>query len=200
MFRVGKIIELICEGQTSVPAIELALNSNTKVSSKVLRKADYNMIKMNLKAMGNVGDMTDQLDVAQLVARHLCTRYHSQLICLESNNHNSDNVEYIEQESPWWKCCCSSNEWFSSRQSTFSDGKESIRKISTFAIAFIIQAMTSETITISSIKKSERKDALASTLVLIVCQAHPNTDTKFITSPHLGNENLPINLTAVSEV
>ncbi len=200
MFRVGKIIELICEGQTSVPEIELALNSSTKVNSTVLRKADYNMIKMRLKAMVNVGDMTDQLDVAQLVARHLCTRYHSQLICLEPNHENSDTVELIEQESPWWKCCGSSSTWYSSKQSTYSDGKETIRKISTFAIAAIIQAINNETITVSSNKKSERKDALASTLVLIVCQAYPNTDTKFITSSHLGNENLPINLTAVSEV
>ena len=63
-FRVSKIVELLSETETSVPEIESRLNSSSKVSKKVLQKADYDIVKMKLKAIGNVGDMTDQLDVA----------------------------------------------------------------------------------------------------------------------------------------
>jgi len=160
------------------------------------------MIKMSLKTIGNIGDMTEQLDVAQLVARHLCTRYHSQLICLKSNNQYSDDENIIVKESSsssWWKCCGSIN-WSSSKVSTSFDGEETIRKISTFAIAFIIHTINSETVRVSATSRSARRDALATTLVLIVCQAGQNAVIRGSSSRRYENENLPINLTAVSKV
>ncbi|CAF3998809.1 unnamed protein product, partial [Rotaria sp. Silwood1] len=106
---VIKIIQLLGENKTSIPEIEFILNNDGKINTKILQNIDYDIIKMKLKSIGNIGDITDQLDVAQLVARHLCTRYRSQLICLKLNN---DNIIYdkpvtnIPPSSSW---CCSSN-------------------------------------------------------------------------------------------
>lgn len=157
---------------------------------------------MSLKSIGNVGDMTEQLDVAQLVARHLCTRYRLQLICLKPNQQysNDDQHELIEEKPTSCWNCCDSSKIFSSKQSTYTDKKETIKKISTFAIAFIIHAINNETIWVSSNTKSARKDALATSLVLIVCAADPNDGRKALSPSRYGNENLPINLTAVSTV
>ncbi len=199
IFRVGQIVELLSTGETSVPAIESALNRNQKVNTEVLRKTDYNRVKTRLKAIGNVGDMTDQLDVAQLVARHLCTRYHSQLICLERNNSNNETVEVVSS-SPSWKCCGSSRQLSTSKESKFFDENEIIRKISTFATAVIIQTINDQTMRISFKGKSARKDALATTLVLIVCQAHPDINAISSSSFRQMNEKLSINLTEVLKV
>ncbi len=182
--------------------IESALNNDHKVNTNVLRKTDFSIVKMKLKAIGNVGDMTDQLDIAQLVARHLCTRYHSQFLCLKPKHQDSNIDEYIEKQSSsssCWQCCCP-KKWISSKHLTFFDEKEIIRKISTFAIAVIIQTINSGTIRVSPNGLSARKDALATTLVLIVCQAHTNIDSKFVSPFRYGNENLPLNLIAVSKV
>jgi hypothetical protein len=193
---------LISKDEKSVLEIESALNNEKKVKTKLLRKTDYNIIKMKLKAIGNVGDMTDQLDVAQLVARHLCTRYHSQIICLKTNSNDTDDEESFEEvppATPWWKCCGSGG-WFASKSKVTSNGNEIIEKMSTFAIAFIIHSINTETIRVSSNSKSARKDALATTLVLTVNRAHLSADTGVLSSFRQGKEKLPINTKAVTKV
>ena len=67
-----------------VPEIESVLSGDVKASKKVFRKADFEKIGSRLKLIGSVGDITDHIEVAQLVARHMCTRYRSQLICLKT--------------------------------------------------------------------------------------------------------------------
>ena len=100
---------------------------------------------------------------------------------------------------PWWKCC-GSEQWYSSKPSISEDGKEIIEKISTFAIAYIIHALNSETVRVSSNSKSARKDALGTTLVLIVSHAQASPDTGILSSFRRGKENLPVDSAAVSEV
>lgn len=208
LFRVGKIIELLSVRETSISKIESGLNSGTKVNSNILKNINYDMIKMYLKSIGNIGDMTEQLDVAQLVARHLCTRYHSQLICLKPNHqysYDNDNKPVQEKSSSsssssWWNCC-SKSKVSSPKQPIYTDKQDTIRKLSTFATAFIIHAINNETIRISSNTKSERKDALATSLVLVVCEADLNEHgIQALSSTRYGNETLPIDLSAVTNV
>jgi hypothetical protein len=183
---------------TSVSDIESILNSGAKVNLKALERTDFDFIKMKLKVIENVGDMADQIDVAQLVARHLCTRYRSQFICLKANKH--DTVDSVDVSStPWWKCC-GSGRWLSTKQSTFPDESVIAREIATFAIAFIIHALNSEIIKVPVNEKSSRKDALATTLVLVVSRAHRNIETSFFPTLRYGKENLPIETAAVLQV
>ena len=204
--RVGKIVELISRNETSVPDIISVLNNVNKVQAERLRKTDYELVRMKLKAIGNVGDMTDQLDVAQLVARHLCTRYRPQLMCLKTTNEtfddedeNDDTVAEKPSSTSWWKCC-GSGEWLSPKKTISSDENIILEKLSTFAIAFIIHEINTETISVSSHGKSARKDALATTLVLVVNRAHLNVDTGVLSSLRYGKEKLPINKKAVTKV
>lgn len=72
-------------------------------------KADYDTIKNRLKAIRSVGYMTEQIDVAQLVARHLCKIYRSQLFCLKPSKHSQLDTDDLSKEllsSRWWWCCC----------------------------------------------------------------------------------------------
>ena len=186
---------------TSVSDIESILKNGGKVNLKAIQKADLDYIKMKLKVFGNIGDMIDQMDVVQLVARHLCTRYRSQFGCLKAGTHDTvDHVDIVkESSSPWWKCC-GSNQWLSSKQSTYSDENVIAEKISTFAIAFIIHAINSETIKASNNEKSSRKDALATTLVLVVNRAHRYAETSFFPAVRQGKENLPIDPAVVIKV
>ncbi|CAF5182390.1 unnamed protein product, partial [Rotaria magnacalcarata] len=106
---------------------------------------------MKLKQIENIGDMIDQLDVAQLVARHICTRYRSQLICLKPNYDDIADYENDEEQSsgsPW--CCFSRGGVFSPTASKFSYDKDTFQRIVTFAIAFIIETLNTETIRVSS--------------------------------------------------
>ncbi|CAF1085516.1 unnamed protein product [Rotaria sordida] len=202
-YKVSKIIQLLSEDKTSISDIESMLNSDDNVSTKVLRKTDYNIIKMKLKSIGNVGNMTDQLDVAQLVARHLCTRYRSQLLCLKHNNDNIVNNEpTVNQPSgSSWLCCSSGSRVFSPKEPISSSYEnDTFKKIVTFAIAFTIKTLNSETVKASSNEKSSRRDALATTLVLIICRAHLDTDTSLFSSFRLKNVFLPIDSTVLSKI
>jgi hypothetical protein len=182
-FRIGNIVELLSGNSTFVPKIESILSGDPKSNSKVFQKTDFEIIKSRLKLIGSVGDMTDQVEIAQLVARHMCTRYRSQLICLKPNTHsNINSVKPVEKISPsksWWKCCSTQS---LSQQSTISNWNETVGQISTFASAFIIQAIISETIRSSTNASLSRREALASMLVLIVCRAHRTNATSFFQS------------------
>ncbi|CAF3339062.1 unnamed protein product [Rotaria sp. Silwood2] len=198
--KVSKIVELLSEGITSIADIESILNSDTNVNINVLQKTDYDIIKMKLKSIGNVGDMTDQLDIAQLVARHLCTRYRLQLICLKPHN---DNIIYNEpitnkSSSQSWGCCNKSRV-ISPKERISSYETDTFKKIITFAMAFIIKTLNSETVKISN-EKSSRKDALATTLVLIVCRAYSNIDINRFSSSRFKYTTIPIDLTILSKV
>lgn len=195
--RVARIIELICSNETSIPTIESKLNDSRDVNVKLLRKTDWSLIKMKLRPLGNVGDLTDQLDVAQLVARHLCTRYHSQFLCL--NFHSSvEQVQIVEQKSPWWKCCGKEGQWLFPKEQPHS--ADVIERLSTFALAYIIYAINNEMIRHSSNERSARRDALATTLVLIVCQAHADTDVKGSAMIRKGNDRFPIDRTMLMKI
>ncbi len=203
IFRVSQIIQLIIEGEQSIGAIESTLNNHYKINENNIRKIDNDRIKMRLKPIGNVGDIIDQLDVAQLVARHLCTRYHSQLICIDPNNRfvpaKSQPVKVPSSSSSSWNCC-GDTKWVLPDQPVYYHGGDAIQRLSTFATAFIIQAINCETIRVSKSRKSSRKDALASTLVLLVCQAHLNTHKNMLSSVHQSDRSLPINSTEVYRV
>ncbi|CAF3754531.1 unnamed protein product, partial [Rotaria sp. Silwood1] len=207
--KVIKIIQLLGENKTSIPEIEFILNNDGKINTKILQNIDYDIIKMKLKSIGNIGDITDQLDVAQLVARHLCTRYRSQLICLKLNN---DNIIYdkpvtnIPPSSSW--CCSSNHRIVSAKQQQqqqqqpilSSYENDTFKKIVTFAMAFIIKTLNSETVKVSLKEKSSRKDALATTLVLIVCRAYLNIDTNHYLTLDFKHINLPIDLTLITKM
>ncbi len=185
-------MKLLIEGEKSILAIQSALNNPDRIHGNNLRKIDYDIIRMRLKSLGNVGDMVDQLDVAQLVARHLCTRYHSQLICLSPKK---QTVEILPASSGW--NCCGGTKWVTSDKKEYSFVTNAIENLSTFAIAFIIQAINSDAVWLSKSGKSSRKDALATTLVLLVCQAHANT---MVSSGRHIARSLPINSTEVQQV
>jgi hypothetical protein len=165
-------------GLSFVPEIGSILTGATQVSANILQKADYDLIKRQLKAIGRLGDMTEQIEVAQLVARHLCTRYRSQLLCLKPNAQGKIDTEDLPEESlssPWWWCCCC--EWLCSKQATTSNQNETAEKIATFALAFIIQTIKSEPIKIPSSK--DKKQALAMTLIFIVNRAQRGKTSNF---------------------
>ncbi|CAF3238270.1 unnamed protein product [Rotaria socialis] len=192
-YRISKITESIIDNDISIHDIESKLDNNNKVNTKLIQKADYDMIKMKLKQIENIGDMIDQLDVAQLVARHICTRYRSQLLCLKPNYDDIADYENDEEQSsgsPW--CCFSRSRVFSSKASKFSYDKDSFQRIVTFAIAFIIETLNTGTIRVSSNGKSSRKDALATALVLIISRAHSN----LVSSYHDRSTNIPIDSAA----
>ena len=163
---------------------------------------NYDSVRMKVKTLGNIGNMTDQLDVAQLVARHLCTRYHSQLICLSSNNAEIID-ESVADESirPSW-CCCGIGDLPPSRKKSVPSNRENIfKKMATFAIAFIIKTINDGTVVVASNEKSARKkDVLATNLVLIVNLAHSNVQTYSFSSFLQTNETIPIDSTAFTRV
>ncbi|CAF5221912.1 unnamed protein product, partial [Rotaria magnacalcarata] len=149
--RISKITESIIGNDISIHDIESRLDNNNQVNTTLTQQADYDMIKMKLKQIENIGDMIDQLDVAQLVARHICTRYRSQLICLKPNYDDIADYENDEEQSsgsPW--CCFSRGVVFSPTASKFSYDKDTFQRIVTFAIAFIIETLNTETIRVSS--------------------------------------------------
>lgn len=190
---------MIGEGEKSVLDIESELNSDDQVGVRKLRKTDFDMVRMKLKSFGNMGDMVDQLDVAQLVARHICTRYHAQLLCLKPDDQYAPEDEVMEEKKrPWWKCC-GGPKWVFPKKATQLEGNEDVRKMSTFALAYIIHAINNDKIKVSSTGKSARKDALATTLVLIVCEAHLDS-TGVISTLRQGNKSISISTTSVADV
>ena len=199
VFRVGKIVKLIGEGEKSVLDIESELNSSDKVGVKKLRQTDLDIVRMKLKSFGSLGDMMDQLDVAQLVARHLCTRYHAQFLCLKPNNQYAEEDEVVEQKKGSWWNCCGGSKWVFPKQATYTSENEDVYKISTFAIAYIIHAINSDTVKVSAGSKSTRKDALATTLVLVVCEAHLS-QTGVLATLRSSNRHLSISVATVEEV
>ena len=197
--RVGKIVKLIGEGEKSVLDIESQLSNDNQVEVRKLRKTDFDMIRMKLKSFGNLGDMIDQLDVAQLVARHICTRYHAQLLCLKPDDRYAPEDEVVEEKKrPWWKCC-GGTKWVFPKKATQPEVNEDVRKMSTFALAYIIHTINSDKIKVSSTSKSARKDALATTLVLVVCEAYLNNTGVFSTLRQ-GNKTLSISASSVADV
>ena len=202
MSRVGKIVEALCTGKTSVPEIESILNSSTYVGIDMLRRMNYDSVRMKVKTLGSVGDMTDQLDAAQLVARHICTRYHSQLICLSSDNAEiSDDSFEGESSWPFWCCCGIGDTSPSTKEPISSNGEEIFKKMATFAIAFIIKTINSDTLVVRSNDNSAReKDALATRLVLVVSRAHSSVKTNRFSSFLQKNETIPIDFTAFTRV
>ena len=184
---------------TSIPEIEVALRSETRPTAKARSKEDSDMARMRFKSFSNVRDTIDQVDVAQLVARHLCTRYRLQLICLVPTPHESHvPVVHVEKTTPsakWWKCCASRPSVGEQVASMIQD--DVIGSIARFAIAFIIHSLNTETKKIVSSQRTPRNDALATRLVLTVCRAHQasaeatSREKKF---------TLPINQAAVVKV
>jgi len=67
-FRVGQIINVPSQPLSFVPEIGSVLSGAAQVSAQVLQKADYDRIKDQLKEIGSVGDVNEQIEVAQLVA------------------------------------------------------------------------------------------------------------------------------------
>lgn len=199
---------MFIEGETSIYNIESILNSDTKSDMDVFRSANYDMVKMKLRSLGNVGDLTDHVDIAQLVARHLCTRYHSQFLCLQPN---ADDI--VDDESPvkmpsrssW--CCCSGDDDDDNDDNRVSVGnstivfeKDILRKLATFAIAFVIAMLNTEQIKVSPNEKSQKKDAVATMLILTISRADPSIDTNLFSSSNYENANMALDSTALAKV
>jgi hypothetical protein len=193
-FRVGNIVELFSGNAGFVPEIESILDGGVKTSRKTFRESDFATIKGRLESIGSVGDITDYVEIAQLVARHMCTRYRSQLICLKPNvNSNPDSVRIVEEVSPpksSWNCCSSE---VSTKRLHISNQNETSGLIATFAAAFIIHAIISGKIKSSTLENLSRREALASMLVLVVCRANRTTETSLFQSVNFkDNKNLPV--------
>ena len=211
MFRVGNIVEMLLRDETSVPDIESHLNSDDSISKRLLRKTNYNSIKMKLKTFENMGDITDQLDIAQLVARHLCTRYRSQLMCLKRYYDDNTDETMAEQSSySSWCCCVSGNtddrhgsrshRSYTPQDPRASNDVEVLEKLAIFAIAFVIQSINNNNVRISSEEKLPTKDALASTLVLTVSRAYTTINIGLFSSFISKPETIPIDPTALAKV
>ncbi|CAF4262565.1 unnamed protein product, partial [Rotaria magnacalcarata] len=57
--RISKITESIIGNDISIHDIESRLDNNNKVNTTLTQQADYDMIKMKLKQIENIGDMID---------------------------------------------------------------------------------------------------------------------------------------------
>ena len=182
-FRVGNIVELFSGSSEFVPEIESILSGSVKTSKKHFSKADSALLKERLKLIGGVGDMTDHVEIAQLVARHMCTRYRSQFICLKpdthSNIHSQKSVEKVTPSKSSWNCCSTQT---SIKQSNISYESNTVGQIATFATAFVIHAIIREHIRSSTNENLTRREALASMLVLIICRANRGADTSLFQS------------------
>ncbi len=191
---MAQVLEVLGEGLSFIPDIGSILNSSAKVSAKVLQDIDYSLIKKKLKAIGSVGDMTEHIEVAQLVARHLCTRYRSQLLCLKPNHH-TDTPDASSSS------CCGS---LCSKKRNSSDLDEPAEKTATFAVAFIIQEIQNGKVKIAGQNKksrSEKTKALESALVLTVCRAQASKTRRFFRFLAFHRkENLLIEPSAVLKV
>lgn len=151
---------------------------------------------MKLNGFANyIGDTIDYIDVSQLVARHLCTRYRSQLLCL--NPTSSSSLSMIDlstsstraplsssssstSSSSWWSCCKSRPSTpYISRQATSIDQSNIIERIATFAIAFVISSINRETNRMPSSMRTPRKDILATRIVLMISRAHHDIQMKY---------------------
>lgn len=179
--------------------IEAVLRGSTTKNAKAHTEVDGEVTRTRFRGFGSVRDTIDQVDVAQLVARHLCTRYRSQLVCLVPTPQDSDvaiaRVEKTAASSKWWKCCASrptpEEETVSMIQT------DVVGSIARFAIAFIVYSINTETTKISSSHKTPRNDALATRLVLMVCRAHRVSDES---TTHKTKFTLPIKRAAVVQV
>ena len=199
VLRVDRFVNLLGNQVTSMSEIEAVLRGSTRTNTKARSEVDGEVTRMRFRGFGNVRDTIDQVDVAQLVARHLCTRYRSQLVCLVPTPHDSDvaiaRVEKTAPSSKWWKCCASrptpEEETVSMIQT------DVVGSVARFAVAFVVHSINTETTKISSSQRTPRNDALATRLVLIICRAHRVSDE---TTTHKTKFTLPINRAAVVQV
>lgn len=186
-YRVARILELICSEEKSYSTVESTLNRDGETNIKLLKKTNWPSIKNKLHSLGNVGDLIDQLDVAQLVARHICTRYYSQFLCLKASS-SVDEVDIVETKSSSMNCCSKNSTWLFPQNDKFTNENQITENLSTFALAYIIYAINNQLIHYSSTsdEKSTQRDALATLFVLTICQAHFVSNT---------NPRLPVDRT-----
>lgn len=207
MIRLARFIEIFRKNITSIGDIESVLIHGTEMSSNTSSSLDSQLIRMKINGLANfIGDTIDYVDVSQLVARHLCTRYRSQLICLyPTPAHSLSMVELSTSSVPlptstsssskssWWSCCKSRppSPPILSRAATSIDQSNVLERISTFAIAFLLYSINRENHRMASSLRTPRKDALATRLVLIISRAYRHDSAKY---------PLPIDQAAVSKV
>ena len=194
--RLERYIEVFKKNITSIDDIQSLLIEGVYASRKSYNSLDIQLIRMKLNGFAHyIGDTIDYVDVSQLVARHLCTRYRSQLLCLNpvpthslsmidvstSSTRTPSSPPPSSSSSSWWSCCRSRRPSSPnpSRPATSIDQSNIIERIATFAIAFVLSSINRETNRMPSNIRTPRKDALATRLVLMISRAHSDHSTKY---------------------
>ena len=150
---------------------------------------DLDLIRMRLKGFTEVIDTIDQVDVAQLVARHLCTRYRSQLICVTTNQNDQHYSNSKDKQNSFCSCCTQTVSAEKPRSSISQVGP--MERLVKFAIASIICTINTETHPKLTKLQTPKKDFLATRLVLLISNAEKNVSMKGRTesTPLLVDQN-----------
>lgn len=194
-FRIDRLLDIFYKNPASISEIEYFLNLKGPVNSRNHSSIDFDTIRNKLKDLTELMNTIDQIDVAQLVARHLCTRYRSQLICLAFDNNENLHLTFSEEKTSAFSCCSKPKE--SRDLSVVSSTKvSSIDRLVNFAIAFVIDSINKDDYQRPQTQKTSRKDHLATRLVLMITQAAPDNTLKYPRQVF----SLPIDQKAVNRV
>ncbi|CAF0737319.1 unnamed protein product [Adineta steineri] len=159
-YYAAQVIKQISPHLAAIPHAGSTIQKGNEYLATYLEDKDHELIRNKLEIISDCGDVIEQSDIARRVARRLADRYQEQLKRLHRRNKKINRSCYV------W--CISKLPKIESL-----DENAPAKRVATFAVNYIISAVTNQTIKILKLKTvKDNKDVLVEMLVQLACGAH----------------------------
>ncbi|CAF0729670.1 unnamed protein product [Adineta steineri] len=159
-YQAAQVVKTISPLLGAIPVAGSAIQTGSDMAATYLEDKDYELIRDKLEIISRCGDIIEQSNIGRRVARRLTDRYHEQLKRLHSKNKEINESYYT-----WCirKLPCIES----------PDTDEPAKRVATFAVNYIISAITNQSIKTLKLKTvKDNKDVLVEILVELACRAH----------------------------
>ncbi|CAF0715323.1 unnamed protein product [Adineta steineri] len=159
-YQVAQMVKKISPLLGAIPHAGSIIQKGNEHLATYLEDKDHELIRNKLEIISDCGDVIEQSNIARRVARRVADRYHEQLKRLHSKNKEINESCYA------W--CIRKLPKIDSL-----DKNEPAKRVATFAVNYIISAVTNQTIKILKLKTvKDNKDVLVEMLVQLACGSH----------------------------